>query len=199
MNAGRGFAQGAQFALGKRRLPSCRRCHAASRPSLLALPKRSVTSAHHCGSFITVWEPECWRLPQTPLVSWTATLATSSLIPLLPKTASDCPWLAATRYRTASTALTTRCAEQGHTPRSSDRRSTALTVILLKTLALLSLAPSDRSYVRSKHYAGRCMGTPRAIRLPIATKPESCGRRSICVIPGIRIPRLRHSSIRLRH
>ena len=44
----------AQFALGKSRLPSCRRYEAASQPSLLALLKRSVTSAHHRGSFITV-------------------------------------------------------------------------------------------------------------------------------------------------
>ena len=34
--------------------------------------------ADQAGSFITVWEPESWRRPQTRLTSWTATHATSS-------------------------------------------------------------------------------------------------------------------------
>ena len=138
---GKRFAPGAQCARGKSRLPSCRRYDAASRPSLLALLPRSVTSAHSRGSFITAGKPEFWRLPQTTLVSWTAPRATSSLIPPLPKPSRPHPRPATICPIPASAALNNRCAALRCTLPSFHRHPPALTVSPPKTLATSSPVP----------------------------------------------------------
>jgi len=131
---------GAQFALGPCDAPGCRRCEAASQPSLLALPQRSVTRARYRGAVITAGTPEFRRPPQTRLASWHATHATSSVLPPLPTNVHP----SHARQKHAPHRLRStknRCAEQGHTLRATRRHPPALIVFPLKTLASRPPAP----------------------------------------------------------
>ncbi len=131
---------GAQFALGPCYAPGCRRCEAASQPSLLALPQRSVTRARYRGAVITAGKLESWRPPQTWLASWQATHGISSFIPPLPTNVHA----SHARQQHAPPRLRgskNRCAEQGHTLRATCHHPPALIVFLRKTLASRSLAP----------------------------------------------------------
>lgn len=136
---------GAQFALGPCDAPGCRRCEAASQPSLLALPQRSVTRARYRGAVITAGTPEFRRPPQTRLASWHATHATSSVLPPLPTNVHP----SHARQKHAPHRLRStknRCAEQGHTLRATRRHPPALIVFPLKTLASRPPAPLPENH-----------------------------------------------------
>jgi hypothetical protein len=140
---------GAQFALGPCDAPGCRRCEAASQPSLLALPQRSVTRARYRGAVITAGTPEFRRPPQTRLASWHATHATSSVLPPLPTNVHP----SHARQKHAPHRLRStknRCAEQGHTLRATRRHPPALIVFPLKTLASRPPAPRNPNPAASR-------------------------------------------------
>ena len=138
-----GAPQGAQFALGKCLIAKLSTIESPSQPSLLALPECSVTRARHRGPFITAGEPESWRLPQTGLVSWTATLAAPSFMCHRWPSSPEPPRQAKTRHLNASAALKNHCAEQGHTPHPTRHHPAALIVFPPNTLAIRSLVPAS--------------------------------------------------------